>query len=344
MANTVFLIIILGFDVDLLVVERTDDNNVGTQISSSNQKVDTANNCSQTDVYGPAELPSGFSFDNLKSDEECKAWTGVTKGFFLVLAKFISSPSESESIIQRNLLICLAKLKTNLSFNALAATFSLNRHTVSRIFVEVLDKLHEQVKDLLFWFPKSTTNARMPAAFKAKYPNCRVIIDATEVKCEKPKTLTQQVQLYSNYKSSFTVKLLVGIAPSGEFVFISKAFGGRVTDTFLTVNSGILQLLEPGDVVLADKGFPQIEADVNNSGAFLVMPPFKRGDRQFSDSENSEGFKCSSLRIHVERAIRRLKYFNILSFLTTDLIPHIDKINVVIAFLCNNMPELIKNH
>ncbi len=222
--------------------------------------------------------------------------------------------------------------------------FGLNRHTVSRIFLEVLDKLYHEVKDLLFWFPKSTTMSRMPASFKEKYPNCRVIIDATEVKCEKPNTLTQQVQLYSNYKSSFTVKLLVGVAPSGEFIFVSKAFGGRVTDTYLTVNSGILQLLEPGDVVLADKGFPQIEADLNNSGAFLVMPPFKRGERQFSDSENREGFKCSSLRIHVERAIRRLKYFNILSFLTTDLIPHIDKINVVIAFLCNNMPELIKNH
>ena len=311
---------------------------------SSNAKVETSTSCSQTDVCGTAEPASSFSFNRINTDEECKAWTGVTKGFFLVLAKFITSPTESESVVNRNLLICLAKLKTNLSFIALSLLFGLNRHTVSRIFVEVLDKLYHEVKDLLYWFPKSTIASRMPATFKEKYPNCRVIIDATEVKCEKPKTLTQQVQMYSNYKSSFTVKLLVGIAPSGEFIFISKAFGGRVTDTFLTVNSGILQLLEPGDVVLADKGFPQIEADLNNSGAFLVMPPFKRGERQFSDSENTEGFKCSSLRIHVERAIRRLKYFNILSFLTTDLIPHIDKINVVIAFLCNNMPELIKDH
>ncbi len=326
------------------MVERIDDRNISTQTCSNRSKVEVKTSCSQTDVFGTAEQQSSFSFNNIKTDEECKAWTGVTIGFFLVLAKFISLPSQSESIVNRNLLICLAKLKTNLSFNALGPMFGLNRHKVSQIFVEVLDKLYNEVKDLLYWFPKSTIASRMPTSFKDKYPNCRVIIDATEVKCEKPKTLTQQVQMYSNYKSSFTVKFLVGIAPSGEFIFISKAFGGRVTDTYLTVNSGILKFLEPGDVVLADKGFPQIEADLNNSGAFLVMPPFKRGERQFSDSENTEGFKCSSLRIHVERAIRRLKYFNILSFLTTDLIPHIDKINVVIAFLCNNMPELIRTH
>ena len=222
--------------------------------------------------------------------------------------------------------------------------FFLNRHTVSDIFKTVLKDLYLAVKDLLFWFSKSTIQARMPTNFKSQYPNCRVIIDATEIKTEKPKTVAQQVQMYSNYKSAFTVKILVGIAPSGEFTFISKAYGGRVTDTQLTVNSGILNHLEPGDVVLADKGFPQIEPDLNNRGAFLVMPPFKRGDRQFSESENSEGYKCSALRIHVERAIRRLKYFQILTFLTSDLIQHVDQIVIIVAFLCNNMPELIKNH
>ena len=235
------------------------------------------------------------------------------------------------------------KLKTNLAFNALAALFVLNRHTVSDIFKATLNELHNAAKDLLYWFPKPIVQSRMPESFKQQYPNCRVIIDATEVKTEKPKTLRQQTQMYSNYKSSFTVKFLVGIAPSGEFTFISKAYGGRVTDTHLTVNSGILKLLEPGDIVLADKGFPQIEQDCNNSGAFLVMPPFKRGERQFSESENNQGYKCSALRIHVEQAIRRMKYFQILSFLATDLIPQIDKIIVVIAFLCNNMPELIKS-
>lgn len=279
---------------------------------------------------------------NLRTDEEFKAWTGVTKSFFNVLLRLVEAPTLNPKTCEQHLLIFLIKLKTNLSFSATAAQFLVSRQTVSKIFTDVLDRLYSAAKDLIFWLPKNIVQARMPPTFQQSFPNCRVIIDATEIKCEKPPTLTQQTQMYSNYKSAFTVKFLVGIAPSGEITFISKGFGGRVTDTFLTVNCGILKLLEPGDVVLADKGFPQIESDLNNRGCLLVMPPFKRGDRQFSETENFEGYKCSAVRIHVERAIRRLKYFQILSFLKMDLIPHIDKVLVVIAFLCNNMPDLIK--
>ena len=321
------------------MIEREDLNSVSTQISSSGAKPLTKDSCSLTDENGGSQ---GFTIDQLRSEEEFKSWTGITKPFFEILVKLISGPSDSIKLIEHRLLMCLAKLKTNVSFSALAALFCINRSTISRIFSEVLDLLYNATKDLLYWLPKDVISARMPESYKEKFPSCRVINDATKVKCEKPKTLTQQVQMYSNYKSSHTVKFLIGIAPSGEIIFISKAFGGRVTDTYLTVNSGILELLEPGDVVLVDKGFPQIENDFHNKGSFLVMPPFKRGQRQFSNFENSEGYKCSSVRIHVERAVRRLKYFQVLSFLQSDLIPHVDKIIVVLSFICNNMPELIK--
>jgi len=73
------------------------------------------------------------------------------------------------------------------------------------------------------------------------------------------------------------------------------------------------------------------------------MPPFKKGDRQFSNFENQEGYKCSKVRIHVERAICRLKYFHVLRFISANLFKHVDKIIYVISFLCNNFPDLIKS-
>ena len=149
--------------------------------------------------------------------------------------------------------------------------------------------------------------------------------------------------MYSNYKSSFTMKFLIGIAPSGLITFLSKSYGGRVTDCHLTTESGFLNLLEPGDVVLADKGFPTIVESAQERGAFVCMPPFKRGERQFSNFENEEGYKIASVRIHVERAISRMKYFNILKFLDHSLLPKIDKILVCIAFTCNNFPDLIRS-
>ena len=80
-----------------------------------------------------------------------------------------------------------------------------------------------------------------------------MIIDASEVKIEMPNNTRANVLCWSSYKHHHTVKFLVGIAPDGTITFISKAYGGRITDGQLTTDCGILLLLETGDRVMADK-------------------------------------------------------------------------------------------
>jgi hypothetical protein len=109
-----------------------------------------------------------------------------------------------------------------------------------------------------------------PHLFKEAFPNCCCIINCTEVKCEHPSNVEQQVQMWSNYKSSFTIKFLIAIAPCGLITFLSQAYGGRATDSFITVDSGLLKLLEPNDVVLANKGFPQIFEDSARQRAYFL--------------------------------------------------------------------------
>ena len=69
---------------------------------------------------------------------------------------------------------------------------------------------------------------------------CVVMIDCFEVFCERPKSLMARAQTNSNYKHHNTVKYLIGIA-QGVITFISKGWGGRVSDQHLTENFRILE-------------------------------------------------------------------------------------------------------
>ena len=59
-------------------------------------------------------------------------------------------------------------------------------------------------------------------------------------------------------------------------IYLSRAFGGRTTGAQITNLSGFLHLLEPVDVVFADKGFSEIKTVLNDSGKgiLLVIHPF----------------------------------------------------------------------
>lgn len=78
------------------------------------------------------------------------------------------------------------------------------------------------------------------------------------------------------------------------------------------LNSGYLDTVEPGDLILADRGFP-IEEDLILRGARLYIPPGARGAEQMTREKVHKTKKVANLRIHVERAINRLKWFKILS-------------------------------
>lgn len=149
-----------------------------------------------------------------------------------------------------------------------------------------------------------------------------------------------RAMMYSTYKSGFTIKYLVGIAPSGAITFISTGFGGRTSDGIIVNSSGFLKLIEPGDEVMADKSFPQIKTELLKRNCVVVMPPFANNP-QFTREEVLEGYSIA-IQIQTERAIQRIKIYRILDHVSIDLFPHIDKIMHVASVLANNKSPLIR--
>ena len=85
-----------------------------------------------------------------------------------------------------------------------------------------------------------------------------------------------------------------------------------MSDKAITSRSGILDLLVPGDSVMADKGF-DIVYELMMQGVKLNIPPFVNRSTQLSKKKVITTRKIASLRIHVERAIGRIKNYRILS-------------------------------
>nr|XP_037276744.1 uncharacterized protein LOC119169834 [Rhipicephalus microplus] len=245
--------------------------------------------------------------------------------------------------VASRLLLFLMKMKHGLTFAALGALFSVHRTTASRVFYAVLDLLHAKTEGWLVWFPREVVQETMPPSFKEKYPMCRVIIDCTEVPIEMPPEVSEQVNCWSSYKSNFTLKFIVGVAPSGFISYFSEVFGGHASDTYITANCGLLDLLEEDDLVLVDKGFPHIRYDLEYRKVRLEIPLFAHMNEQFTAPEVARTYKIACHRIQVERCIRRIKVFKILSGrLPQELISHIDKIVSMCCRLANMQKPIFK--
>lgn len=123
------------------------------------------------------------------------------------------------------------------------------------------------------WPSRAKVDEHMPADFKEKYPSSRVIIDCTESRCQMPKSLRLNSELFSSYKNHTTLKGLIGIAPGGAITFFSQLYTGHILDREMVMRSGFLNLpFARGDSVMADKGFTV--QDLLPLGVSLNIPPF----------------------------------------------------------------------
>ncbi|CAN7942756.1 unnamed protein product [Ixodes hexagonus] len=150
-----------------------------------------------------------------------------------------------------------------------------------------------------------------------------------------------RAQTYSAYKAANTVKFLTVIAPNGQIMFVSDVYGGRASDKHIVRTCGVEDYLQKGDEVMADRGFT-LEPHLEARGVKMNVPAFTRGKPQLSESEVTRTQRIASVRIHVERAINRIKTYRIFkSSLCISSRRTITDMVFVCAGLCNLKGPLI---
>ena len=198
------------------------------------------------------------------------------------------------------LFLFLSRLRLGSPLKHTAWLFNLSKSTASRYIITWANfiSLHSfKLGCVPIWPTKEIVIKTMPECFKATYPNTRVIIDCTELFCQKPSSLTIQSSLFSHYKHRITYKGLVGISPSGAITFISELYDGSTSDVEIVKRCGILnkELWSKDVEVMADRGFT-IKKQLEPLGVTLNIPSFLAGKDQLSQEEVTESQTIAAVR------------------------------------------------
>ena len=241
---------------------------------------------------------------------------------------------------EQELFLVLSRLRCGFLLQDLAHRYGMSPAHISRIWTTWITFLHHHLRALPIWPSRQFVDDNMPICFKETFPKTRVIIDCTEFLIEMPSSCRSQSVTFSNYKHHNTAKGLLGISPNGYPSFVSSLYVGRTSDKKLTNDCGILTLLEEGDQLMADRGF-DIEGDLP-VGVTLNIPAFLNGKDQLTLEEETSTRKIASVRVHVERAISRIKNYHILHpVVPLTMAQDLEKIWSVCSYLTLFFPPLI---
>ena len=295
--------------------------------------------------------PKAFSLDAIKDDSSLlQHYTGLPSlAVFDLLLQLCSrfdfsyycGWNVSSISLQDQLFLTLLKLRCNFSHKDLGVRFSVCPSTISNVTITWINVLHEVLyagflKDKI---PSVSKNRMcLPTCF-SNFSNCRIILDCTEIQCEVPSNMESQSATFSHYKQRHTFKGLIGVTPNGVITYASGLYPGSTSDKAIVRHCGILNLMEPGDLIIADKGF--LIQSILPPNVYLNLPPFLTNS-QFTKSQAELTVRIARSRIHVERAIQRVKSYAVLN-----LIPHnyrcmATKLFQVVACLVNLQKPIIR--
>ena len=244
------------------------------------------------------------------------------------------------------LFLTLATLTTGCKVGFMASLFGISPATVSRYFQKWILFMDVTMQRELFVevdeIHPSPASIKLLGSELGK--KIKILIDCTEFTMERPSHMGNQRQCYSEYAGSHTAKVLLGIsAETGEFCFVSEAFPGNVSDPQIVELSNVVDFLNEGDAALADRGFDKASLLFIREKKLVISPPTRyKSQSRLTYDESYATTVIARLRIHIERAIKRLRAFGYLrrrvEIVRADMFGAVLR---VCAALSNFMPRLI---
>ncbi|XP_072541268.1 uncharacterized protein [Salminus brasiliensis] len=217
----------------------------------------------------------------------------------------------------QQLLLTLMRLRLDLRNQDLAYRFGVKVATVTRTVHRIINIMFTTlVPTAVYWPSRLELRKNLPAAVKCSHPDCAVIIDCFTVSLEKavsvdvnPRgaTSTANTVAQSPHQAFVSeLKYVIGVAPQGVVMFVSRGSPGNVSDKTIVQSCGLLCKLLPGDVVLAERDF-DIRDLVGACRAELKITNSDHSDQ--NTRERASVVTAESLNVykHVGRVIQMVK-------------------------------------
>lgn len=289
-----------------------------------------------------------FTYRRITTDKLCEHYTGLSRQMFelivvlceLLPVEYYQGKPVHALLFEDKVLLTLMKLRLNSAYIDLGVRFGTSSSTAFKIVYAILPLVHQVVfQSIMDKIPSQKKNeTSLPSSFQS-FRKCRIVIDCTEIQCEVPKSMEKQKLTWSSYKKRNTVKVLTAVAPNASITYCSDAYPGSTSDKELVKHCAILNNLEPGDLILADKGF--LIHDILPQGVYLNIPPFLFTP-QFTSAEVEETRNVARARIHIERANNHIKRYCILKLIPHSLFTRISMVIQTCVGLVNFKNPLLK--
>ncbi|KAK3543401.1 hypothetical protein QTP70_020422 [Hemibagrus guttatus] len=265
---------------------------------------------------------------SFKNDpEKVQFYTGLPNYFvfetvmWLLLPHMKGDKNAKLSKFQQ-LLLTLMRLRLDLRNQDLAYRFGVKVSTITRTVHRIINIMFTMlVPTAVFWPSRVELRKNLPEAVKCTYPDCAVIIDCFTVSLEKAVSIdthrqaaraTREMNNRSS-QSAFVseLKYVIGVAPQGAVMFVSRGAPGNISDKTLVESCGLLHKLLPGDVVLAERDFGITDLVGAHRAELMVtsseLNKLKQSNQDTRDEASLAATEILHVNKHVERVIQMVK-------------------------------------
>ncbi|XP_014228695.1 uncharacterized protein LOC106653677 [Trichogramma pretiosum] len=318
----------------------TETSSEVVKTSDSEYKISTSNSENDKIEKNDAKV-NVLSVTNYLISMDSKLYLGILPEWLWILNLL----QQQTDLPLDHIKLTLQKIRLNDTFTRLGPAFSYSNCQAGRIFNKSVQKLAHLLKTLIYAPSQESVKKLLPIQFRANFSDVYLIIDAFEIQILKPTDPVHQSLTWSEYKKCNTLKYLVAVTCDGMIAYISQGYGGRISDVLLFEKCGITQILPEGCGILADRGFKQIDNILNQFNCKLIRPPSVSSTVKPSKSEVLLTKRIASIRIHVERVIRRIREYKLLephASLDLDIMPNIDCAVTIACALINLQKPVIR--